>query len=88
MGRLSSFVMFQRAAFRALFRPSVERRTIDLAAESSHPIYLCRCRDGAPDLHGPHGDHRDDCEWLKRRCPFCLGQGTCGGDGCAPEPVA
>lgn len=89
--RLGQFFMFQRAAFRALFRRRRRVRLVDLpyAAElhgPPHPSTLCRCYDGQPA--GALSDHQIDCSWLAAMCKPCGGTGWCehcGGDGTAPE---
>lgn len=89
MSRLSRFWIYQRAAWRALFRRRV--RTIDLPMAMDgppHPSVLCRCNDGAPA--DALADHMQGCEWLAMMCKSCGGTGwceRCGGDGTAPGPA-
>lgn len=88
MRRLRNFAMFQRAAWRALFRRPgrpVEIPPPDLAVVG-HPSQLCRCTEGPPGLFD---DHRPDCQWLAAMCRACGGTGwceRCGGDGTAVGP--
>lgn len=87
MSRLRNFLMFQRAAWRALFRRRVRLVELPMAYEGPpHPSMQCRCYDGMPA--GAHGDHRPGCPWVTAMCVPCGGTGWCehcGGDGTAPN---
>lgn len=87
---LRSFFMFQRAAFRALFRraPKEPLGLLPAGEGEPHPSKLCRCVGIATDAHTiAHVDHRPDCPWFKVMCRTCQGDGSCpdcGGDGIDP----
>jgi len=95
MRRFRNFWMFQRAAWRSLFRRR-RVRLIDLpsADESAmvHPSELCKCfadedTDQIATVANP--GHRSDCQWLAAMCIPCGGTGWCehcGGDGTKPPP--
>ncbi len=80
---LRAFAMFQRSAWRALFRRRSPVVELPAAPEGpSHPSQLCRCLDGRPA--SIMSDHDGDCPWLAAMCRTCSGTGycsACGGDG-------
>lgn len=90
MDRFRRFFMFQRSAWRTLFR----RRTKLLwsPAEISgpaHPSMLCRCFDRPADAsHDVLADHDRGCQWAAAMCEACAGTGwcvRCGGGGTRPD---
>ena len=95
MNRLRHFVMFQRAAIRALFRraPKAIEVFMDFGAAPaviSHPAQLCRCfgQRLADPAYDVLADHNPGCLWVAAMCEGCAGTGwcvKCGGDGTRPD---
>lgn len=83
--------MFQRSAWRALFRR--RRQLVELPAPEpdkiTHPAQLCRCFFGPADpSHDVLKDHDPGCLWVAAMCEGCAGTGwcvKCGGDGTRPD---
>lgn len=92
MSRWSRFAMFQRAAWRQLFRRRSKARLLAesdaLANALGHPSSLCKCGPhGTPHMHLAHSDHQPGCAWMAAACKTCGGDGCCtgcGGDGVEP----
>lgn len=87
MRRFRHFFMFQRAAWRALFRIRVRLLELPMAMDGPpHPSTHCRCYGGQPA--GTFADHLPGCAWLAAMCKPCGGTGWCehcGGDGTSPR---
>jgi hypothetical protein len=90
--RVRHFLMFQRAAFQALFRRRDNRPDPwpDISDYPAHPSTLCRCFDGVVDDPPAlaHADHKPGCLWVAAMCKECHGTGWCihcAGDGTDPE---
>lgn len=86
MNRMRHFIMFQRAAWRALFRRRGEPIQIPAPDpnEVTHPSQLCRCFGRPATMHDALEEHKPDCPWLAVMCTSCNGIGRCsmcGGDG-------
>lgn len=88
--RFRNFMMFQRAAFRALFRRRTRLLELPYAFELPPPV-MCRCYEPHVSqnlLWLAHADHEPGCPWAEAMCKVCGGTGWCehcGGDGTEPR---